>query len=529
MSAQGSTGRTRVLLSFSSAYAYLARRLAGDLGAANIEVGYDQWEGGGGVSAKQSVSNSVNDVSFVLPILTPSGAAATWIGDEWRRAIYDDARARGVGILPVRGEGDREPPDFLHHLSFADLGRGDYSLEFRRLVETIRKQSGDARIVLPVEGAEAQDVQSPMTLSAAPLALEVPKELAPLFEGDEGVNPFVDEMVSMMREGLFYELGVEFPGLQLRPGSDLPPSSVRFVINDVPECEVEVRPDSVVVSNSVDAMAELGVAAEPVVNPANGRACAWIPASKAAAAEDRGLTTWDPRGFVILSLSAVLRRKAADFIGIHEARAMMDRIEPVFPQLVAETVPKTVSMFVLTDVLRRLVAEQLSIRDLRRILMALVDWGRVENDPGRLTEYVRAALKRQITHKLTGGQKVIVVFLLHPDIESSIRNSTRHTMTGSYVDLEPEPVRKILDAIHQPLGALRPNLRVPVILTIMEVRASVRRLVALSNPWLDVVSYQDLREDTSIEPVGRMSLDGFDRRDAVTDDGISVWLPTPER
>jgi hypothetical protein len=89
-------------LSFSSAYSQLARRFANDLDAANIEVVYDQWEGGGGVPATQSVSNSGNGVAFVVALLTPSGATGTWIGDEWRRAIYDEARIKGVPVLPIR-------------------------------------------------------------------------------------------------------------------------------------------------------------------------------------------------------------------------------------------------------------------------------------------------------------------------------------------------------------------------------------------------------------------------------------------
>ncbi|HEX6625488.1 MAG TPA: FHIPEP family type III secretion protein [Pyrinomonadaceae bacterium] len=163
----------------------------------------------------------------------------------------------------------------------------------------------------------------------------------------------------------------------------------------------------------------------------------WIPARAAAAAVGRGLTTWDAHEFLVLALSAVLRRKAADFIGLDEARALLARIEPVFPQLVAETVPKTVSLFGLTDVLRRLVVELVFVRNLRRILLALADWGRVENDPLLLTEYVRAALRRQLTYRLSRVTNQLVEFLLHPEIETAIRDATRHTATGSYVELEP--------------------------------------------------------------------------------------------
>ncbi|HEX6625487.1 MAG TPA: hypothetical protein VF064_17360 [Pyrinomonadaceae bacterium] len=57
----------------------------------------------------------------------------------------------------------------------------------------------------------------------------------------------------------------------------------------------------------------------------------------------------------------------------------------------------------------------------------------------------------------------------------------------------------------------------------MEIRSSVRRLVSTSLPWLHVVSYQELRPDTSIQPVGRVSLDGFSPRPGVSVCGVPLW------
>jgi len=56
----------------------------------------------------------------------------------------------------------------------------------------------------------------------------------------------------------------------------------------------------------------------------------------------------------------------------------------------------------ITDVMQRLVAEEISIRDMRTILEALVEWGQREKDPIVLTEHVRGALSRYITHKFSG-------------------------------------------------------------------------------------------------------------------------------
>jgi len=505
MNAQDKIRPTRVLLSFSSAYAELARKIGNDLRTANIEVRYDAWEGGGGVPAIASVAAGVDDVGFVLPLLTPSDAAPTWIGAEWQAAIHDQARAQGVELLPVRGDGDLDAiPEFLRERSFADLRDRDYTFELRRLVETIRERSGDTSVRLP-DAERAADAKRP---PSSPLTLEVGHALAPVLEGDESTRAFVDEMVPMLADGLFYELGVQFPALQLRAAPDLAPSSARIVINGVPEAEVAVRPGCVMVNDSLAALAALGIAAKEEVNPVTGADCAWIAAHEAAAAVERGSTTWDPREFLILALSATLRRKAADFIGIDAARAMLAQIEPVFPQLVAETVPKTVPLFVLTDVLRRLVAELVSIRNLRRILMALADWGRLEHDPLMLTEYVRAALQRQITHQLSRGTNRLVVFLLDPAIETMIRDAIRHSATGSYVELEPARLKQIVDTIGETMATLPNGVQVPQILTLMEIRSCVRRLVATSMPWLHVVSYQELRPDTNIQPVGRISLDG---------------------
>jgi type III secretion protein V len=317
--------------------------------------------------------------------------------------------------------------------------------EFRRLVQTISDTLDDAEIKLPDDWQQT-DVRLSMTLSENPLVLEVGKELAYLFDGDR-THPFVAEMLPMMYDGLFYELGVQFPDLHGRAASDVPPWSARIVINDIPAGEVEVRPDSFMVNDSAVAMVARGFAAEPAVNPANGNPCAWIPSHQAAAVGELGLTVWDAGGVLILALTSVLRHIAADFIGVDEVRAMLEQIEPVFPRLVAETVPKTVPLFLLTDVLRRLVAEEVSIRDLRRILMALAEWGRVDNDPVMLTEYVRAAMQRYITHKWGRGQNTLPVVLLDPKIEEMIQSATRHTATGSHVNLQPKCHAAILRAI----------------------------------------------------------------------------------
>jgi type III secretion protein V len=164
-----------------------------------------------------------------------------------------------------------------------------------------------------VRSASEADIASKVLLSENPIILELGEGLAPLVAGSGGSNPLLDRMFPFMRDGLFYELGVQYPGLHLRIGSDIPPSCARVLINDVPESHMEVRPDSVMVSESVSALAKLGITRVPAVNPTTGWENAWIPADSEGAARELGLTTWDTHGFLILLLSSILRKKAADF------------------------------------------------------------------------------------------------------------------------------------------------------------------------------------------------------------------------
>lgn len=525
MSDNAPAHRTRVLLSFCRAHVDLARRLAYDLRAAGIEVRLDQWDGGGGAAAIQCAPMVVDDVKFVLPLITPSDGSRAWMGEEWKRAIFDQAQRGDIAVLPVRGRRCEAVPDFIEGRSFADLANRGYEPELRRLVATIRRRTGDAGIEVPPAKARSLGGRSPAALAARPIVVQIGKALAPLFAGGVEASSSFDHLDRSIRDGMYFELGVHFPKLALRTATDAPPTLARIVINDVEEARIDLPPDSVMVSERFDSLAARGFDAKPQVNPANGGPASWIPASQAGAADADGLTVWNTREVLELLLAAVVRRNAAQFIGMNEVQAMLEQLVPFFPTLVAETIPATVSLFTLTEVLRRLVAEEVCIRNLRRILMALAESGRREQDPMRLTEVARGAQRREITHRLGRGTGQVVVLWLDEDIERSIRDATRHAPTGSFLELEPGHARAILDAVRVPLRMLKAlpfAVMMPSILTRQDIRSSVRRLVAPSVPWMGVVSYADLTPQADIRAAGLISLAGFRPRDVAVD-GMPLW------
>ncbi|HVZ71219.1 MAG TPA: flagellar biosynthesis protein FlhA [Polyangia bacterium] len=308
-----------------------------------------------------------------------------------------------------------------------------------------------------VAGADAATMLPPPVLT--PIAIEVSAELgARLGPADpKAGGVFVTETVPFVRERLFAELGVPLPVVRLRAGvGGLTGGAFVVRLNEVPLARGEAPLDD----------------------------------ARAAATHV---------GEEVLSL---MRRYGHEFIGVQETQTLLDGLERTHPALVREVVPKLVSPILLADVLRRLVEEGVSLRNLRDVLGALAEWAPHERDPVALVEHVRAALRRTITFQHAGGG-VLTAFMLDALIEDTIRESIHKTPTGSYLALEPQLSRDIILAVGRALG---PSESGAVLITNAEIRRYVRRLVETEHPTLAVLSYQELAPEAQIRPLGRISL-----------------------
>jgi type III secretion protein V len=293
-----------------------------------------------------------------------------------------------------------------------------------------------------------------------PIAVEVSPELgAALGPVDpRGAGVFMSQTVPRARERLFAELGLTLPAVRLRVvGESVARGAFVVRLNEVPLGRGEVD-----------------------------------PADAAAAAARVGD-----------EILALMRRYGHELVGVQETQALLDGLERTHPALVREVVPKLVSPVLLADVLRRLVEEGISLRNLRDVLGALAEWAPHERDPVVLAEHVRASLRRAITFQHARGGGVLTAWTLDGIIEDTIRESIHKTPTGSYLALEPQLSRDIVQAVGRALG---PGGSSAVLLTNAEIRRYVRRLVETEHPALAVLSYQELAPEAEIRPLGRISL-----------------------
>ena len=268
-----------------------------------------------------------------------------------------------------------------------------------------------------------------------------------------------------------------------------------------------MEPHQCLVSGLTHEIKALGVKeAESTKNPCTQTLATITNIEHQTMLEQAGFMVWDAPSRILLHLSAILRRNAKDFITIHETQVMLDRLEQQFPALVKEVVPKAVNLFQLTDILKRLLSEEISIKDIKTILQTLAEHGPHEANTVMLTEHVRTALSRYLCYRFGQGQNTLLVYLLAPEIEDMIRSSIEHHPQGSYLALEPDVAQEILAAIRHEINQLPSGARQPIILTAQEIRRFVRKLIELEFFEVAVLSFQELSPDFRVQPVGRISL-----------------------
>jgi type III secretion protein V len=218
-----------------------------------------------------------------------------------------------------------------------------------------------------------------------------------------------------------------------------------------------------------------------------------------------GTSNMDGTQVLTYHLALVLKKYASDFLGIQETRFLLSAMEDRFPDLVKE-VQRVMAIQKIAEILQRLVSEEVSIRNLRTVLEALIDWGQKEKDSVLLTEYVRAALKRHLSHKYSSGQNMLPAYLFAPKVEETIRAAIRQTSAGSYLALDPGISRRLLENIGKAVGDIGASAQRPVLLTSMDIRRYVRKMIEQDLYDLPVISYQELTPDINIQPLARIEL-----------------------
>ena len=311
------------------------------------------------------------------------------------------------------------------------------------------------------------------------------------------------EAINQARVSLYYRLGAPVPVMDIRINQALEDGQYKIFIGEIPAADGMCKLDHVFVMDREDTLKLYGIPYETGEEFLPGTPTLWVHERARGKLESAGVSFKALLALIQYHGEVVLAKYAASFVGIQEARFLLSRMEANYPDLVKEA-QHTLPIQTIAELLRRLVQEHVSIRDLKQILSAIVEWGAREKDPILLAEHIRTSLSRQISYQYSVGYNILPAFLLDSQVEETVRNGIRQTSTASYIALDPEMSKRIVAAVRKTVGAALEGDHVPVLITAMDIRRYVRRLIETDLPELPVLSYQEVTPEITLQPLGRV-------------------------
>lgn len=309
-------------------------------------------------------------------------------------------------------------------------------------------------------------------LTVDPIGIEVGYSLLPLVDQKSGGN-FLDRIV-MLRKQFADEMGMVLPSVRLKDSSELNPNQYQVKLKGESLAIGEVLIDHYLGLPPADMSGNDTIQGIETVEPAFGMPAKWISNDKKLQAEMQGYTLIDPTSVIITHLSELIRAHAYELLTRQEVQRLLDNLKKNSGVPVEDTVPAIITIGELQKVLRNLLREAVPISDMETILETISDYAASVKDADMLTEYVRQALKRTITHThAEAGQ--IKVLSLDAAIENAIINSVKRVDGGAYLALDPEMIQNIISATTEKIAQVKKLVQVPIILTSPIVRVYLDR------------------------------------------------------
>jgi flagellar biosynthesis protein FlhA len=428
-----------------------------------------------------------------LLVSTASGvlvtrAAGSPLGTQVGEQVFGSVRALryAAGVL-----GAMALLPGLPLLAFGGLAAGAWMLSTK--AQKDKKNASAAPVKADAKGPER--LQDLLAMDA--LELEVGYALLPLIDLAKGGE--LPGRVTALRKQLATDLGIVLPSVHLRDNMRLDAQEYRVRLRGLELARGRLIMDRLLTLDP--AGSEPSMEGIRVKEPAFGLPAVWIPADQRSAAEALGYTLVDPASVVTTHLAELLRRNAHELVGRQEVQELLGACAKEAPKLVEDAIPGAITLGELVRVVRNLLREGISIRDLRTILEAVADAAPKSKDTAFLTEQCRRRLSRQITAKVSDGSVVHALTLDRPT-EDLLRQSLGQNDGEAVLSPDLESARRLVQALETRSAALTAAGRPAVLIAPADLRRPLFDFASRFVPELTVISARELVAGTTVEPAG---------------------------
>ncbi len=364
--------------------------------------------------------------------------------------------------------------------------------------QTPQKQSRPEQESVP-EPVETADMLRQM-LPVEDMELEFGYSLVKLVDGDTDGDLL--GRIKAIRRQFALEQGFIVPPIHIRDNLRLEPDLYRVLIRGVEVGRGRLMADRLMAMNPGNATEE--ISGIPGKEPAFGMDALWIEQGMRERAESAGYTVVDCSTVVATHLTEIIRRHAQELLGRQEAQELIEVVARRSPKLVEDLIPNVMSLSEVLRVLKLLVAEEVSIRDLAVILETLADEAPRNKDPIVLTEAVRGRLSPGICQKIADSEGILHAVTLSAATEQMLRDRLLQTENGPVLAIDVQQARDLVSRL-QELATMSPQN--PLLIVSSDLRRAISDLLRKFVPQLTVLSHTEVQPRNEVRTLGSISLE----------------------
>jgi flagellar biosynthesis protein FlhA len=355
----------------------------------------------------------------------------------------------------------------------------------------------------PVEKPDPSKIGWDEVTDAMQVNIDIGYGLVPLADERRGA-PLMGRITGVRRQ-LSKELGFVVPQCRVRDDINLAPYAYRILVNGVVVGEDQVSPDEMLALDTGQAYGALD--GKKAKDPTFGLDATWISPSDADAATGAGYLVVDPGTVMATHLNHLLGTNAADLLGPDEVQALLDGLKERAAHLVAGLSPAPLPLTALTQVLKGLLAENIPLKEFRRIAAAIAVAAARTLDPEEIVELIRPQLGALIIQKLCGVREPLRVMTLEGQLEGLLGQAMRADTARRHV-IEPDLGRRIVDALQRAAQPLIAEAKPFALVVQPTIRIAIRKLVKTCLPDTPVLSFFEVPEEKAVEVVAVIGAPG---------------------
>ncbi|TBL74958.1 flagellar biosynthesis protein FlhA [Obesumbacterium proteus] len=338
-----------------------------------------------------------------------------------------------------------------------------------------------------------------------PIGLNLGYKLVTLVDSAKG-SP-LSQRIRGVRQVISETCGVLLPEIRIRENFRLKPAQYAIHINGIKVATGEVHSDKLMAIPGTELYGEIDGVLD--TDPAYGMAIIWIMPEQKSKALNLGYQVVDCASVVATHVNKVARHYLPDLFNYDDITHLHARLGLQAPKL-AEDLAGALNFSQLLRIYRQLLTEHVSLKDIVTIASTLLESAAVTKDPILLTADVRYALRRAIINNVNGDKGTLAVYTIDNELENLLLSALNQSQQAGKVALDSFPVDpNILSQLQNTMPMIHEQMKAkgyaPILLVAPQLRPILSRYARLFAAGLQVLSYNEVPDDSDLSIVGTLA------------------------